>query len=143
MSGPLRIHYLDWGNAQKPVFLLLHGIGRTAHSFDHIAPRFQANYHIIAMDRRGNGDSAWLPEGAYLVEDDVKDVEALADQLKLRDASSAELHLQSFTRAPCSESGKAARRISPPWQSRFREWRAVQLRFEADPQRLPSALYRT
>ena len=83
MSGPLRIHYLDWGNAQKPVFILLHGIGRTAHSFDHIAPRFQANYHIIAMDLRGHGDSAWSPEGAYLVEDDVKDVEALADQLKL------------------------------------------------------------
>ena len=98
MSGPLRIHYLDWGNAQKPVFLLLHGIGRTAHSFDHIAPRFQANYHIIAMDLRGHGDSAWSPEGAYLVEDDVKDVEALADQLKLRDASSAELHPRALFR---------------------------------------------
>ena len=59
---------------------------------------FQANYHIIAMDLRGNGDSAWSAEGAYLVEDDVKDVEALADQLKLRDASSAELHPRALFR---------------------------------------------
>ena len=46
MNGPLRIHYLDWGNAQKPAMILVHGIGRTAHSFDHIAPSFQANYQF-------------------------------------------------------------------------------------------------
>ena len=30
----LTIHYLDWGNASKPPFIMLHGISRTAHSFD-------------------------------------------------------------------------------------------------------------
>ena len=80
----LRIHYLDWGNPSKPPFLMLHGIARHAHSFDHIAPRFRDNYHIIAMDMRGHGDSGWSPEGAYLVEDYVKDVEGLVEQLNLR-----------------------------------------------------------
>src|SRR5260370_1011778 len=80
----LRIHYLDWGSPDKPPFIMLHGIGRVAHSFDHIAPRFTSGYHVIAMDMRGHGDSAWSPEGAYLVEDYVKDLEALVEQLNLR-----------------------------------------------------------
>ncbi len=33
---------------------------------------------------RGHGDSDWSPEGAYLVEDYVKDLEALIGQLQLR-----------------------------------------------------------
>ena len=36
----LRIHYLDWGSPDKPPFIMLHGIGRIAHTFDHLAPRF-------------------------------------------------------------------------------------------------------
>lgn len=80
----LRIHYLDWGSPDKPPFIMLHGIGRIAHSFDHIAPRFKNSHHVIAMDMRGHGDSAWSPEGAYLVEDYVKDLEGFVEQLNLR-----------------------------------------------------------
>jgi esterase len=83
MVNGLRIHYLDWGGANLPPFLMLHGIGRVAHSFDHIAPTFAGRYHVIAMDMRGHGDSGWSPEGAYLVEDYVKDVEGLVNQLNL------------------------------------------------------------
>ena len=63
---------------------MLHGIGRVAHSFDHIAPRFNKDYHVIAIDMRGHGDSAWSPEGAYLVEDYAKDLAAFVEQLNLR-----------------------------------------------------------
>ncbi len=80
----LRLHYLDWGSPDKPPFIMLHGISRVAHQFDHIAPYFTANYHVIAIDMRGHGDSAWSPEGAYVVEDYVKDLEAFADKLNLR-----------------------------------------------------------
>ncbi len=80
----IRLHYLDWGSAAKPPFIMLHGISRVAHQFDHLAPRFTADYHVMAIDMRGHGDSAWSPEGAYLVEDYVKDLEAFADQLNLR-----------------------------------------------------------
>src|SRR5437016_872801 len=80
----LRIHYLDWGNETKPPLIMLHGIGRVAHTFDHIAPHFAPNYHVMAVDMRGHGDSAWDPKGAYLVEDYTKDIEALAEQLHLR-----------------------------------------------------------
>ncbi len=80
----LRLHYLDWGSSDKPPFIMLHGISRVAHQFDHLAPAFAANYHVMAIDMRGHGDSAWSPEGAYLVEDYVKDLEAFVTQLDLR-----------------------------------------------------------
>jgi pimeloyl-ACP methyl ester carboxylesterase len=80
----LRIHYLDWGSPAKRPFIMLHGIGRVAHSFDHIAPRFKDSYHVLAIDMRGHGDSSWSPEGAYLVEDYVKDLEGIVEQLNLR-----------------------------------------------------------
>jgi pimeloyl-ACP methyl ester carboxylesterase len=80
----LRLHYLDWGSESKPPFLMLHGISRVAHQFDHIAPSFTADYHVIAIDMRGHGDSGWSPEGAYLVEDYEKDLEAFIAKLDLR-----------------------------------------------------------
>ena len=80
----LRLHYLDWGNESKQPLILLHGIGRVAHTFDHLAGHFSPNYHVIAVDMRGHGDSGWDANGAYLVEDYVKDIEGLAQQLRLR-----------------------------------------------------------
>lgn len=80
----LRLHYLDWGSETRPPFIMLHGISRVAHQFDHIAPNFTENYHVMAIDMRGHGDSAWSPEGAYVVEDYVKDLEAFVAQLDLR-----------------------------------------------------------
>ncbi|MEO8681108.1 MAG: CocE/NonD family hydrolase, partial [Vicinamibacterales bacterium] len=80
----LRLHYLDWGGAGKPPLVMLHGIARHAHTFDHIAADLSRDYHVIAVDLRGHGDSAWSPEGAYLVEDYVKDLEAMVAQLRLK-----------------------------------------------------------
>ena len=84
MVNGLRIHYLDWGGSGKQPLLLLHGIARVAHTFDHLAPHFRENYHVIAVDLRGHGDSGWDAKGAYLVEDYVGDVSGLAAQLGLR-----------------------------------------------------------
>ena len=80
----LRLHYLDWGNGDKPPLVMIHGIARVAHTFDHIAPRFIDRYHVIAIDMRGHGDSEWDTAARYLVEDHVKDLEALVSQLGLR-----------------------------------------------------------
>ena len=80
----MRFHYVDWGDPTKPALILIHGISRHGHTFDHIAPDFARDYHVIAYDMRGHGDSAWSPEGAYLVEDHVKDLEGIVRQLALR-----------------------------------------------------------
>lgn len=81
----LRIRCLEWGTPGRQPLILLHGIARLAHTFDHLAPHFSDKYHVIAVDMRGHGDSGWDPQGAYLVEDYVRDIEGLAGQLKLRD----------------------------------------------------------
>jgi len=80
----LRIHYLDFGGDGRQPLIMLHGIGRVAHTFDHVASHFNQNYHVVAVDMRGHGDSDWDPKAAYLVEDYVKDIEGLAQQLRLR-----------------------------------------------------------
>jgi len=82
----LRLHLVDWGGTGPPL-ILLHGIARHAHTFDHIAPELGRKYHVLALDMRGHGDSAWSAEGAYLVEDYVKDLEALVDQLRFTKVS--------------------------------------------------------
>jgi esterase len=83
----LRLHYLDWGNPSRPALVMVHGIGRVAHTFDHIAPSFTADYHVLALDMRGHGDSAWDPAANYLVEDHVRDFEAFISQLGLQRVS--------------------------------------------------------
>jgi pimeloyl-ACP methyl ester carboxylesterase len=83
-ANGLQIHYLDWGNAGKQPMILLHGIARVAHTFDHLIPHLAKNYHVMAVDMRGHGDSGWHPQGAYMVEDYTSDIEALIEQLKLR-----------------------------------------------------------
>src|SRR5262245_55115774 len=79
----LRLHYLEWGDATHPPLVMLHGIARHAHTFDHIAVDLARDYHVIAVDMRGHGDSSWSPAGAYLVEDYLEDIEGLVSQLKL------------------------------------------------------------
>ena len=68
-ANGLNIHYLEWGAGDRPPLLLLHGIARVAHTFDHVAPHFAGRYRVIAVDMRGHGDSGWDPNGTYLVED--------------------------------------------------------------------------
>jgi pimeloyl-ACP methyl ester carboxylesterase len=80
----LRLHYLEWGDPAKPPFIMLHGIARIAHTFDHLAPKFVDRFHVFAIDMRGHGDSGWSPDAAYLVEDYVKDLEEFVRQLKLK-----------------------------------------------------------
>jgi len=85
----IRLHYVRWPTAKTgaPTLIVLHGIARHAHTFDHIAPQLSRTYQVLAVDMRGHGDSGWSPEGAYLVEDYVRDLEALVDQLQLRKVS--------------------------------------------------------
>jgi esterase len=86
----IRLHYVRWPSTTAPAagtLILLHGIARHAHTFDHIAPQFARKYDVLALDMRGHGDSGWSPDAAYLVEDYVKDLEALVDQLRLSKVS--------------------------------------------------------
>jgi pimeloyl-ACP methyl ester carboxylesterase len=51
------IHYLRWGDANNPGLLLVPGTGGHAHWFSHVAPAFADQFHVVAMDIAGCGDS--------------------------------------------------------------------------------------
>lgn len=80
----LRLHYVDWGNAGAPPLIMVHGLDRVARTFDHVAPHFTARYHVMALDMRGHGDSAWDPQGRYRVEDHAGDFAGFVRELGLR-----------------------------------------------------------
>ena len=77
----LRFHYLDWGAAGKPPLLLLHGGMQNAHTWDITAVALKRDYHVVALDLRGHGDSAWSDEGDYSHVTHAGDVLALIDHL--------------------------------------------------------------
>ncbi|HKY83126.1 MAG TPA: alpha/beta hydrolase [Sphingobium sp.] len=76
-----RLHYLDWGNRSAPTLLLVHGGFDHARSWDWTARALAADYHVIAPDLRGHGDSAWSAEGSYVMANMVYDLAQLVDQL--------------------------------------------------------------
>ena len=57
-SQRLRLHYVDWGNPDAPPLILLHGGRDHCRNWDWVAAELRADYHIIAPDLRGHGDSA-------------------------------------------------------------------------------------
>lgn len=69
------------GTDGTPV-VLLHGGGQTRHAWSRTARRLaDAGWHAVALDQRGHGDSAWVPDGAYAFPDFAQDASAVARQI--------------------------------------------------------------
>ncbi len=77
----IRLHYLDWGGS-GPMLLFLTGMGCSAHIFDRFAPRFVDKFHVLALDRRGHGDSDY-PETGYDADTLTEDLRQLLDVLRI------------------------------------------------------------
>lgn len=77
----MRLHYLDWGNSAAPALILVHGAFDHARSWDWTARALAKDYHVIAPDLRGHGDSAWSAEGSYMMANFVYDLTQLVEQL--------------------------------------------------------------
>ncbi len=76
----LRLHYVDWGNPEAPPLVLVHGGRDHARSWDAVARALRAEYHTIAPDLRGHGDSQWVIGAAYSLTDNVADLAQLIEQ---------------------------------------------------------------
>ena len=83
ISQRLRLNYVDWGNPNAPPLLLVHGGRDHARSWDWVAEELRHDWHIIAPDLRGHGDSAWSPDGNYEMSAFVYDMAQLIHQLNL------------------------------------------------------------
>jgi pimeloyl-ACP methyl ester carboxylesterase len=79
--GGLRLSFLEWGSAGRPVLCFLHGGSAHAHWFDFVAPAFVDRFHVIALDQRGHGESQWAEPPAYGTEDFAADLLGLVDAL--------------------------------------------------------------
>jgi non-heme chloroperoxidase len=77
----IRLHYLDWGG-NGPILLFLAGMGCNAHIFDSFAPRFTDQFHVLALTRRGHGESDH-PETGYDIDTLTEDIRSFLDTLKI------------------------------------------------------------
>jgi len=79
----LRIHYLEWGKAEMPVVVCVHGYTSSAQAFNALARHLQDRHRVVAVDVRGHGESAWSPTGAYGYANQAGDLAAFVDRLDL------------------------------------------------------------
>jgi pimeloyl-ACP methyl ester carboxylesterase len=80
----IRLHYLDWGG-KGPALIFLTGMGSTAYIFGRLGPRFTDKFHVLALTRRGQGDSDY-PETGYDADTLTEDIRQFMDALNVERA---------------------------------------------------------
>ena len=71
------IQYRSWSGAGNPGLLFIHGHNAHSHWWDFIAPAFRDDYHTVAMDLSGMGDSDHRDE--YSADTYAAEIVAVAD----------------------------------------------------------------
>lgn len=79
VAADVRLHVLDFGGRGTPL-VFLSGIGNNAHVFDDFAQRFTDAHRVLAITRRGFGESSH-PRGGYDQATLAADVHAVLDSL--------------------------------------------------------------
>jgi len=75
----MRQHVLTWGDPRAPAVFMLHGWMDVAASFQFLVDALAGDWHVVAPDLRGFGQSQWQPQG-YWFWDYVADLDALGQQ---------------------------------------------------------------
>jgi len=78
-SQRLRLHFVEWGNKNNPLVLLIHGGKDHARSWEWVAQDLCKDFHVVAPDLRGHGNSSWAQGSMYSVFDSVLDTVKLLD----------------------------------------------------------------
>ncbi len=79
-SQRLKLHYVEWGDKDAPVLLMIHGMRDHCRNWDWVAKDLSKDYRVIAPDLRGHGDSEWMRGGSYYFPDFVADINQLVSQ---------------------------------------------------------------
>lgn len=82
-SDGLRLRYVEWGPADAPAIVALHGLRSFAYTWEPVALPLAERLRFIALDQRGRGESDWDPRHRYYTADYVRDLEALVEHLRL------------------------------------------------------------
>lgn len=80
----IRLHYLDWGGTGSTLIFLT-GMGCSAYIFNKFAPRFTDKFRVLAITRRGQGDSDY-PETGYDADTLTEDIRQFMDRLNIQKA---------------------------------------------------------
>lgn len=75
----LKLSYLEWNRGAEPL-LLLHGLGDSGIVWQSLGENLAEEYHIVAPDMRGHGNSG-KPRAGYTFAEVIADLEALMDTL--------------------------------------------------------------
>lgn len=82
-AAGLRWHIQEFGEAEKPGLLLLHGTGAATHSWRGLAPLLAERYRVVAPDLPGHGFTDPLPPGRLSLPGMAEAVAGLCDHLDL------------------------------------------------------------
>jgi len=74
VSAKLNLHYVEWGETNRPKVILIHGVRDHCRTWDTIARSLSENFHVIAPDLRGHGDSDPAPGHNYRYTDYLFDI---------------------------------------------------------------------
>ena len=80
----IRLHDLNWGG-KGPTLIFLTGMGASAYIFDKFAPHFNDKFRVLALTRRGQGDSEY-PETGYDADTLTEDIRQFMDYLNIEKA---------------------------------------------------------
>ncbi|TDR77896.1 alpha/beta fold hydrolase [Paludibacterium purpuratum] len=75
-----RHHLRQWGNEQAPLLVLLHGWMDSSATFQFLVEALRQEWHVVAPDWRGFGDSDWNRD-SYYPADYLADLDALLEHL--------------------------------------------------------------
>lgn len=76
----LRYHVRSWGERGAPKLILLHGWMDVSASFQFLVDALKKDWHVLAPDWRGFGQTAWDPNG-YWFADYIADLDMLLKEL--------------------------------------------------------------
>jgi pimeloyl-ACP methyl ester carboxylesterase len=68
----VKLNYLDYGSSASPPLVMLHGGAWRWQEYLSLIPRLGQQWHVHALDLRGNGRSGWVPN-TYRLHDFAED----------------------------------------------------------------------
>ena len=72
----------EWGVANDPLVILMHGGGQTRHAWGSTGEILsKSGFYVLSLDLRGHGDSQWHPDGDYLIESYKGDLVSILNQV--------------------------------------------------------------
>ncbi|WP_216828383.1 alpha/beta fold hydrolase [Alkalihalobacterium elongatum] len=81
-ANGLHFHMIDYGGEGEETIICIHGLTANGRCWDAIAEKLVKHYRVMAIDLRGRGDSS-KPASGYHVNEHVKDIHAIIQQLNL------------------------------------------------------------